>query len=248
MENKKVRVSLSTVLLFISILIIMIMGYIMYNLNEARVLEVKRTAEVQARLKSATEVKAEEKSTQPEEKSSAPKTETATKVDFNKNLTDSLLKEMKKGNLKFEPVYEFDYFNFTTKVNGKARIVIDNKLNAILTVTDINNDNKEVITNKKIAENVVSIFNYEEGQSADYSGVLLLKKDGTVTYIGWNASKGEVRKEETVKGLSNIVNVIPGYVSEYIDGESTGGGFGLLFVQQDGTVMPLKNLDLGNTN
>lgn len=235
MENKKVRVSLSTVLLFVSILIIMIMGYIMYNLNEARILEVKRTAEVQASLKSATEVKAEEKSTQSEEKSSAPKTETATKVDFNKNLTDSLLKEMKK----VKPSYQFDYYNFTTNVGDKARIVIDEKLNAILTVTDKDQE-KEVIKDKKIAENVVSIFSYEEGQSPDYNGVLLLKKDGTVTYIGWNAPKGEVRKEETVKGLSNIVNVIPGYLSnEY------SGGLGLLFVKQDGTVITNTSLNLG---
>lgn len=235
MENKKVRVSLSTVLLFVSILIIMIMGYIMYNLNEARVLEVKRTAEVQASLKSATEVKAEEKSTQPEETSSAPKTETATKVDFNKNLTDSLLKEMKK----VKPSYQFDYYNFTTNVGDKATIVIDEKLNAILTVSDKDQE-KEVIKDKKIAENVVSIFSYEEGQSPDYNGVLLLKKDGTVTYIGWNAPKGEVRKEETVKGLSNIVNVIPGYLSnEY------SGGLGLLFVKQDGTVITNTSLNLG---
>ena len=51
-ENKKVRISSSTVLLFITIIIVVIMGCIIYKLNTDKTTEIQKTAELQTQIDS----------------------------------------------------------------------------------------------------------------------------------------------------------------------------------------------------
>ena len=237
-EKNEIKISLKSSLLIIAIIaiIIVVMGCFIYKLYNEKCKESEKVSDLNGKvsnLESTISVLESEKTKLEETEQSGVdlsennnNQENTRQVEDNssyiKNFAESVSKELGKGN------------DICVKILNDEIIFVNNKGEAYLQTYLDNQSSKQILAN-----NVVNVWFFRQGNGLGDEVVLFLKKDGTLTYMGynWDEIKNKLVLDTHEKVLENAKNIVDA-IEISGDEENGIGGAGFLLIKSDGTCMP----------
>lgn len=236
MEEKNLaKFRLSKVLLVIAIIAIIVMGFFIYKLSKDKTTEVQKSTELQTQVNTLNEaVNNLQENVNETDAENDEKVETQN--SYITNFSQSVSNELGQNNAIRINLNAIDFNNSTGYVS------INNKHEAYIYLSNF--DGFSSANNPtKIADNVVNAWYCIQGQAPGNNYIIFLKEDGSVTYVRFR-STGDGKttfesEEKTLNGITNISNIVP------IEGSDANGigGYGVLFIKNDGTCIPFSTLD-----
>jgi hypothetical protein len=243
-EKKEIKISLSTFFLIIAIIVIIIMGYSIYNLSaknskKSETVAVENDSELaylnndenivssnkENETNNTSTVNTTTNNTNTTDSTSTTST-TNTTSSYNSNFSNSVFDNLDENATIVVPIWAYSgYSNIT--INSKHEAYWHNQ----------GNDTFPETSNTKVADNVINAWYCPLGQDIESNACLLfLKEDGSVTYIRFYIEKStnedsfvSCTEEKTLKGISGISNVL---VVE-------NGFYGAMLIKEDGTRLAL---------
>ena len=228
MENKNGSKSTIWIVLFVlALLVIVAMGMLILKLKDE-----KNVADSVAELKTSVAELADSTTKSETENNTSEESNNA----YNANFSTSVAKELGTDNMIDVRLDNYDdnhaYGNIT--VNNKKEAYI--YLSSLSEYSDANNL-------KKVADDVVNVWYCPQGQAPGQDYIVFSKTHGSVTCVRFRlTADGKITfdpQEREVNGITNISTVVP------IEGNDANGigGYGVLFIQLDGTCYPYSTLD-----
>ena len=243
MEEKKGNKStILAVLLILAIIAIITMGLYIYRLKSEKCVE-DTIASVPQTTNTMVEntIQDQDNTIDTSNDTFADTTSSSTNNVNNTSNYNANLKRSVSNALGTDNVIDLELNHYDLKGNS-GYVTINNKNEAHIFLTSIE-EYSNAINKKKIADNVVNVWYCEQGQAPGNAYIVFSKTDGSVTYVRFRTGDDGITsfeaQEKTLKGISNISNVVR------ISGSDANGigGLGVLFVKTDGTCYPYSTLD-----
>lgn len=244
MEEKKAsKISLSTIFLIIAIIAIVVMGLFLYKLNNDKVSEIQKSAELQSQINSLNgtvsdlqgklDIISETINSTENEKNTNKTSETSSKIQTleEANVTNKVNKTgligdttYKIENSAINHIDGFDviledskvYFKLTDKEKIKSYSITNSTINRV-------ENKKEEITgfNGKVKK----VYFYQVGQDImpNSLAILFLMEDGKIEYISYvdALQTKSLKSRGEISGLYNISDIYSASAREWVD--KTGG-------------------------
>ena len=237
-ENNAGNINIATFLLIIAIVAIIMMGCVIYKLNnkivELQSVELASVEDMSNELETDTMDEAEDEDEVEDEVENEG--ELDRKSDYISNFSKTVPIELDEDNTIYIKLSDFDYND------GTGYLSINNKHEAHIYLTTLEGYSN-ASNLKKIASNVVNAWYCEQGQAPGNNYILFSKEDGSLTYVRFRtANDGKTvfeSEEKTIDGITNISDIIP------IGGNDANGigGMGVLLIKDDGSCLQYTTLD-----
>ena len=241
-EKNGNKCSLSTFLLIIAIIAIILMGLIIYRLNNDKTTEIQKSTELQTQVNSLKTQVANSKNNESisqdntsnvinnttiAENISEPDVKESIELKYNKNFSNDVFNKLTKSTKIVIPIWAYRNYSEVT-INKNHEAFWNNQ----------GSDTFPESSNTKVASNVVNAWYCPLGQDITSNGCLLFLKDnGSVTYIRFyldnSSTKNQfvnVSKEKKLNGISDISNVL---VVE-------DGFYGAMFIKENGKTVSMS--------